>query len=1271
MYYYGGERPRSRPRQSQKRNAGRHRRPAVNNRRVNVVYNPSIRRREDHRASMRSSSDPQRDQDGDPPEKEGGIYKSVVDFATDTTTAHGFPNMFKATSTIGRLIWAFIFFTALGVFIWQASVLVRRYFMFPVSVEVEIITKAELEFPAVTVCNTNKVRRSALKQSKYKEALVIDDGETLPYYGPCIVGDFECGSNNLCLKQFLRCDGINHCRDFSDEFGCSYEKCDSNEFQCANGSIFGICISSTLKCDRQRDCYDGDDETDCPCKPTEFQCHRGGCIPKFSRCDDKKDCVDNSDEENCAIDGECTGAFRCTSDGSCVPMFYVCDKEDDCLGGEDETPEACASVTAPTSTSSPCTTDQFECGDGTCILSNWVCDEDVDCVTTRADENPMMCGRGDQTYGTQRCGDQEWLCGNQWQCIHNTDRCDLWPDCYSEGQISDDEYNCTCTLASAEPSLSQKVKCLGAAGRDTSIGYPTVDMSKFQGMSCYNHLEANPTPQPVWDWDAYVCHGDVVCANAATDFPELCQVFQECYLAPNAQDYRGRVGHTSSSTLCQDWSNDTAVNAGFSPDVYPELLGPVCRNPGGIRSFAWCFREGATTADDWELCDIGPPSATCHPGVDLPVRLAGKVNPSEGRVEVQHQGVWGTVSDSDWTIEDATVVCRQLGFDGASGRSTFAASTGSIFMSQVKCTGHESFLVDCQYHVVMPSEGLSHNMDVSVTCSGMRQKRQAEEEEVVATGNCSHAEFQCHSGECIPAWQTCNNFPDCEDGSDEYVDLECEDPESKCPVHEKPCRGSKHCILRTFECDGFSDCLSGTDEQFCNDPNEPCPEDYFQCNNGKCIHVFRVCNTIVDCQGGEDETQNCSYKSSDDGLLNPFQTNAWKDPFRPFIPEDIQEEFFLSFREDFYTPRPFSRVGREDPADWQRFVTFSELPDYSDLSEVLKLTAEEISQYGHQFSDFILQCTYDGIDCTYGQFIHIQNEKYGNCFTFNYREESGEAVRNSSRTGEQSGLSLTLFVEQDEYLSLHGREVGVRVSITTPDVAPLPANEGINLSPGAVTSIGVRYNVISRKPHPFGTCQVNTTTVLEIVNGKIVQVETNNYNRKHCLRVCVLQKVLQICNCSDSMELDGERCKLLDATQDLCKQMVYYLHSHGFLNCSCGTQCIDRLYTTTVSQSAWPSDAFRPHLLRNIHYLNPKTSKIRSEEQIRKNLVRLKIFFEELNYQETREVEDYSGTSLFGDIGGTIGLYIGFSIITFIEFIELLLYLIRTSCCKWTKARNN
>ena len=64
-----------------------------------------------------------------------------------------------------------------------------------------------------------------------------------------------------------------------------------------------------------------------------------------------------------------------------------------------------------------------------------------------------------------------------------------------------------------------------------------------------------------------------------------------------------------------------------------------------------------------------------------PVRLVGGSTSMEGRVEILHNGVWGTVCDDNWDNSDAAIVCHQLGFHG----DAFATQGGQFGQGVCVC----------------------------------------------------------------------------------------------------------------------------------------------------------------------------------------------------------------------------------------------------------------------------------------------------------------------------------------------------------------------------------------------------------------------------------------------------------------------------------------------------------------------------------------------------------------------------------------------------------
>ena len=102
------------------------------------------------------------------------------------------------------------------------------------------------------------------------------------------------------------------------------------------------------------------------------------------------------------------------------------------------------------------------------------------------------------------------------------------------------------------------------------------------------------------------------------------------------------------------------------------------------------------------------------------MRLVGGSRTSEGRVEIFHNNTWGTVCDDFWDINDARVICRQLGYPDAiiaPGSARFGTGSGQIWLDDVNCQGNETSILYCG-HRGWGIENCGHHEDASVVCYG-------------------------------------------------------------------------------------------------------------------------------------------------------------------------------------------------------------------------------------------------------------------------------------------------------------------------------------------------------------------------------------------------------------------------------------------------------------------------------------------------------------------------------------------------------------------------
>jgi len=99
------------------------------------------------------------------------------------------------------------------------------------------------------------------------------------------------------------------------------------------------------------------------------------------------------------------------------------------------------------------------------------------------------------------------------------------------------------------------------------------------------------------------------------------------------------------------------------------------------------------------------------------VSLVGGRSPREGRLEVHHNGTWGTVCRNSFTQAAARVVCHMRGYEdvGQYIGNRYGAGHRLIWLDNVQCSGTETNIADCS-HRGWGNHSCGHDEDVSVSC---------------------------------------------------------------------------------------------------------------------------------------------------------------------------------------------------------------------------------------------------------------------------------------------------------------------------------------------------------------------------------------------------------------------------------------------------------------------------------------------------------------------------------------------------------------------------
>ena len=294
----------------------------------------------------------------------------------------------------------------------------------------------------------------------------------------------------------------------------------------------------------------------------------------------------------------------------------------------------------------------------------------------------------------------------------------------------------------------------------------------------------------------------------------------------------------------------------------------------------------------------------------------------------------------------------------------------------------------------------------------------------------------------------------------------------------------------------------------------------------------------------------------------------------------------------------------------------------------------------------------------------------GNCYKFNSgRDNQGNSIPLKTVRQPGDGLYVEFFLGQSykRWAYWQYKELGVNILIENQDNFPLN-KMGMFAQPGSMANIALKKTISKSLPYPYGNCVAmeNIDTIL----SREMKTLGLKYNRRNCMNLCEqkqnieklgcydlrLPKILNASPCSDRTQYD--RLRAMEYNDMICDDL-------------CPFECEKTEFGLEISYAGFPSyNYFQEEIILNSGFwesLIPVTDFY----ELFDSLVSISINFNELTTTSIEESAALSIVDLVAYIGGTLGLFIGFSVLTSTEIMVLIIDIVYFYFSKLHKSHRN
>uniref|UniRef100_A0A9L0RBL4 Epithelial sodium channel subunit gamma n=1 Tax=Equus caballus TaxID=9796 RepID=A0A9L0RBL4_HORSE len=340
------------------------------------------------------------------------------------------------------------------------------------------------------------------------------------------------------------------------------------------------------------------------------------------------------------------------------------------------------------------------------------------------------------------------------------------------------------------------------------------------------------------------------------------------------------------------------------------------------------------------------------------------------------------------------------------------------------------------------------------------------------------------------------------------------------------------------------------------------------------------------------------------------------------------------------------------------------------MNIMAQVSLEKKINMSYSAEELLVTCFFDGVSCDARNFTLFHHPMYGNCYTFNNRQN--ETILSTSMGGSEYGLQVILHINEEEYNPFLVSSTGAKVIIHRQDEYPFVEDVGTEIETAMATSIGMhldgkqRWNLLL-PPNGLQTALTSYTESFKLSepysqcteDGSDVPVENiykAAYSLKICLHSCFQTKMVEKCGCAQYSQPLPPAANYCNYQQHPNWMYCYYQLHQAFvreeLGCQsvCREACSFKEWTLTTSLAQWPSEVSEKWLLSVLTW----DQGLQIKKKLNKtDLAKLLIFYKDLNQRSIMENPANSIEMLLSNFGGQLGLWMSCSIVCIIEIVEV------------------